>query len=163
MRTATERKDNPACTGRAEARRGRVLRRSVQHRDVKGVLACRNGRWTVDNESEVRMLSALGADGDDALDRFQALAETLNAGLVDPSGLRRFNGRLTEMAAAPEAEVAIEWHDASSALRPDRYVLGLSSPRCLRSAERSASRRPRRWAKGVSPVLTAASMTLSAK
>ena len=110
MRTATERKDNPACTGRAEARRGRVLRRSVQHRDVKGVLACRNGRWAVDNESEVRMLAALGADGEGALDRFQALAETLNAGLVDASGLRRFNGRLTEMAAAPEEEVAIEWH-----------------------------------------------------
>ena len=47
--------------------------------------------------------------------RFQALTETLNAGLVDASGLRRLNGRLTEMAAAPETEVAIEWHDASSA------------------------------------------------
>ena len=111
MRTATERNDNPVRAGRAKARSGRVLRRSVTCQDVKGVLACRDGRWAVDNESEVRMLAALGADCGGALDRFKALAETMNAGLVDASGLRQLNGRLRQIAAAPEEELAIEWYD----------------------------------------------------
>ena len=88
-----------------------MLRRSVTCQDVKGVLACRDGRWAVDNESEVRMLAALGADCGGALDRFQALVATLNVGLVDASGLRQLNARLRQIAAAPEEELAIEWHD----------------------------------------------------
>ena len=97
--------------GRAEARSGRVLRRCVQYKDAKGVLARRGGRWAVDNRSEVQMLAALGADCGGALDRFGALADTLNAGLADASGLRRLNARLTQIDAAPEEQLAIEWHD----------------------------------------------------
>ena len=126
--------------GRAEARGGRLLRRCVQHRDVRGVLACRGGRWTVDNESEIRMLAALGADGEGALDRFGALAETLNAGLVDASGLRRLNARLTEIAAAPEERLAIEWCD------PDVMAQAAFACVCLPPASHRNAPRWLAWA-----------------
>ena len=87
------------------------MRRSVQYRGVKGVLVRRDGCWTVDNEPEVRMLGALGEDCAEALEHFRALAETLNAGLVDGAGLRRLNSRLSEIAAAEERQLATEWLD----------------------------------------------------
>ena len=88
-----------------------MVRRSVQCDGVRGVLARRDGRWTVDNESEIRMLAALGRDSPGAIDRFKALAETLNADLVDVGSLRWLNGRLSELVAATPDEVPTEWGD----------------------------------------------------
>ena len=65
----------------------------------------------MDNESEVRMLQALGCDSAGALDQFKALARTMNVGLLDGPGLRRFNGRLSELMAASTNELLIEWID----------------------------------------------------
>ena len=57
------------------------------------------------------MLEALGHDSAGALDQFKALAETMNAGLLDGPGLRRFNGRLSELMSATLDDLIIEWID----------------------------------------------------
>lgn len=111
MTQATGRKGGSAALRGAGSPCGRVVRRSVQCDGVRGVLARRDGRWTVDNESEIRMLAALGRDSPGAIDRFKALAETLNADLVDVGSLRWLNGRLSELVAATPDEVPTEWGD----------------------------------------------------
>ena len=88
-----------------------MVRRSVQRDGVRGVLVRRGGVWSVDNEAEVRMLEAFGCDSAGALDQLKALAETMNAGLVDGPELRGFNGRLSKLMAAPIEEVLNEWID----------------------------------------------------
>ena len=74
-----------------------TVRRVVHCRGARGVLARRGGVWSVGNESELRVLAALGGGGD-ALARLEALAATLNAGLVEAEGLRELN-RILDLVA----------------------------------------------------------------
>ena len=76
---------------------GRTVRRIVRCGGVRGVLVRHGGVWSVDNTDELRVLAALGGDGS-ALGRLEALAATLNAGLVDPGGLRALSRTLDRIA-----------------------------------------------------------------
>ena len=75
---------------------GRTVRRVVRCGGVRGVLVRRGGVWSVGNTDELRVLAALGGDGS-ALGRLEALAATLNAGLVDPGGLRALSRTLDQI------------------------------------------------------------------
>ncbi len=89
--------ENNKVVSRNAARTGRTVRRVVHCRGARGVLARRGGVWSVGNESELRVLAALGGGGD-ALARLEALAATLNAGLVETEGLRELN-RILDLVA----------------------------------------------------------------
>ena len=82
-----------------DACEGRPVRRVVHCDGIRGVLRQRDQRWSVENEEEVRILAALGGS-DRVVDRFQALAATLNAGLVNLVGLTYLNTRLRAIADA---------------------------------------------------------------
>ena len=77
----------------------RPVRRVVHCDGVRGVLVQRNGRWTVENEQEVRVLAALGGS-DRVVDRLRALSATLDAGLIDRAGLTHLNRRLRAISDA---------------------------------------------------------------
>ena len=87
----------------SKARRSRPKRRTVTCDGVPGVLVKGADGWALDNEPEVRMLAAMGGS-DQALGRLRALAETLNAGLIDPSGLSLLNKRLAAIAAVDDED-----------------------------------------------------------
>ena len=89
----------------------------------------------MDNEAEVRMLEALGYDSAGALDQFKALAETLNAGLVDGPELRKFNGRLSKLMAAPIEELATEWIDEELMTRTAFACVCMSDPSNCNSSQ----------------------------
>ena len=82
---------------------GREPRRTVSVGGVRGVLSLGEHGWVVDNDSEVRLLEALRGDRG-ALQRLQALAAVLDAGLVGVWDLRRLNGRLSAIAAVERPE-----------------------------------------------------------
>ena len=71
-----------------------------------GVLARRGGVWSVDNESELRVLAALGRGGG-ALRRAKALAAALNAGLVEAGDIGALN-RIVGMVRAAD-DRAVRW------------------------------------------------------
>ena len=75
------------------------VRRIVYCDGVRGVLEQREGSWSVQNETEVRVLAALGGSNR-AFDRLQALAATLNAGLIDRAGLTDLSRRLRAISEA---------------------------------------------------------------
>ena len=75
----------------------RTVRRVVRCGGVRGVLVRRGGVWSVGNTDELRVLAALGGDGS-ALGRLEALAATLNAGLVDLGWLRALSRTLDRIA-----------------------------------------------------------------
>ena len=77
----------------------RPVRRVVHCDGIRVVLRQCDGRWSVENEQEVRILAALGGS-DRAVERLQALAATLNAGLADAAGLTYFNTRLRAIVGA---------------------------------------------------------------
>ncbi len=100
----------------ADGRRDGVVRRRIQRDGVPGVLVRRDGAWSVENEAEIQMLGAFGRSSAGALDQFRALAETMNAGLLDVHELRSINGRLSRLMAEPIKGVAREWlHQATMA------------------------------------------------
>ena len=69
-----------------------------------GVLARRGGVWSVDNESELRVLAALGGAAD-ALRRAKALAAALNAGLVEAGNISALNRIVGMVRAADDRSV----------------------------------------------------------
>ena len=128
MGQATNGSDSSTTPKPAGGRCGRVARRTVQREGVRGVLVRRNGVWSVINEPEVRILEALGCDSAGALDQFNALAETMNAGLLDGPEVRAFNGQLSKLMAAPIEEVPNEWIDQKWMARTAFACVGMSVP-----------------------------------
>ena len=78
---------------------GKPVRRVVHCDGIRGVLERRGGRWSIQNESEVRVLAALGGSAR-AFERLQALAATLDAGLIDRAGLTDLSKRLRAISDA---------------------------------------------------------------
>ena len=99
MTAPAEETRNHTCVTIQGACEGRPVRRVVHCDGIRGVLRQRDGSWSVENEREVRILAALGGS-DRVVDRFQALAATLNAGLIDRAGLTYLNTRLRAIADA---------------------------------------------------------------
>ena len=132
MRQVASTRDNSKSPRPAAGRRSPVVRRSVERNGVRGVLVRRDDVWSVDNEAELRMLAAL--DGDSAhdstgaLDQFAALAETINAGLLDVSELRSFNGLLSKLMAAPPAQIESVWWDQELMARTAFACVFMSEP-----------------------------------
>ena len=87
---------NVTIRGASEAR---PIRRVVYCDGVRGVLEQREGGWSVQNETEVQVLAALGGTHR-AFDRLQALTATLNAGLIDRAGLTDLSRRLRAISEA---------------------------------------------------------------
>ena len=99
-------------------------RRVLQCDGVPGVLEQRGGRWTILNETEVKMRAAVG-DRAQALDRMRALVATLNTGLVDSGpGLTELNKQLRAIAAA---RILAPWEDIGVGLE-DLALRGVRVP-----------------------------------
>ena len=81
----------------------RQRRRVVSVGAVPGVLARREGRWVVENDSEVRLLEGLRGERG-ARDRLWALAAVLDEGVVGAGGLRRLNTRVSAILAVERPE-----------------------------------------------------------
>ena len=79
----------------------RVERPSARHRavsgGVRGVFARRDGRWVLENESELSVLVGLGANRE-GMSRLRAMAAALNAGVAGPGDLARLGGCLRSLA-----------------------------------------------------------------
>ena len=103
MVETAEKNDVKGLGAGSKARRVRPARRTVTCDGVPGVLVEGEAGWALDNEPEVRMLAAMGGS-DCALGRLRALAETLNAGLIDPSRLVLLNKRLAAIAAVDDED-----------------------------------------------------------
>ena len=99
MTSTTEETRNHTSVTIQDACEGRPVRRVVHCDGIRGVLRQRDGSWSLENVAEVRILAALGG-GYRVLERFRALAATLNAGLIDTAGLTYFNSRLRAIADA---------------------------------------------------------------
>ncbi len=69
------------------------MRRVVRCGGARGVLVRNDGMWSVDNETELRVLAALGGDTA-ALGHLEALVQTLNAGLAEAGDVRALSERL---------------------------------------------------------------------
>lgn len=70
---------------------------------VRGVLTLGGSGWVVENDAEVRLLEALSGERG-ARDRLRALAAALDAGVVEATGLRRLNARLSAIMAVERPE-----------------------------------------------------------
>lgn len=100
---------------------GRQRRRVVSVGAVSGVLVRRGDRWVLGNDSEVRVLEGLRGERG-ARDRLWALAAALDAGVVEAAGLRRLNGRLSEIAAQERPEDLWRVRVPGSLMAPVAYV-----------------------------------------
>ena len=128
MDDAQEHNDRSQTRTAQQADKTIVLRPVVCH-GVRGILAKRQGRWGLDNEHEVRTLLALGgrdytrrwlgtlASEENAdhwlhaiggieyvVDWFQALADTLQAGLIGKGQVSQLNKLLKRLANARSAD-----------------------------------------------------------
>lgn len=77
----------------------RPVRRVVHCDGIRGVLERRDGRWSIQNESEARVLASLGGSSR-GFDRLQAVTATLDAGLIDTEGVTYFSNRLRAISHA---------------------------------------------------------------
>ena len=93
MEQTADRPGNDSAASRGGAVAGPAARRVVQCGGARGVLVRRGGVWSVGNETELRVLAALGGDSA-ALGRLEALAQTLNAGLAEAGDVRELSKRL---------------------------------------------------------------------
>ena len=99
MTREAERTENHKNVTAEDAREARSVRRVVHCDGIRGVLEQRDGRWSIQNESEARVLAALGGSSR-GFDRLRALAATLDAGLIDRTGLTDLSRQLRAIADA---------------------------------------------------------------
>ena len=95
-------------TSEASAAGARSVSKVVYCAGVRGVLADRPSGWALDNEHEVRARTEHQGTGW-VVDRFKALAATLNAGVVAVSDVGRLNKRLSAIADKPADSVRFVW------------------------------------------------------
>ena len=76
-------------------------RRQVSVCGVKGAFARKDGRWVLENASELAMLEALGGSQEGS-DRLRAMAATLDAGVAGPGDLVRLSKCLQALSDAEE-------------------------------------------------------------
>lgn len=76
-------------------------RRQVSACGVKGVFARKDGRWVLENASELAMLEALGGSQEGSA-RLRAMAATLDAGVAGPGDLVRLSKCLQALTDAEE-------------------------------------------------------------